>query len=103
MYADSGSGNHARAVSQMICALLACVMGAIEWSVRANHSPQSTMAVAQVVFHRFYFVSSMHSFGVMVSPDCSALTISRTYEGWPGETRAADKREVLVAGLLSCS
>jgi len=28
--------------------------------------PQSTMATAQVVFHRFYMVSSMTSFGVNV-------------------------------------
>jgi len=28
--------------------------------------PQSTMAIAQVVFHRFYMVSSMTSFGVNV-------------------------------------
>ncbi|GFZ49440.1 hypothetical protein JCM24511_07560 [Saitozyma sp. JCM 24511] len=26
--------------------------------------PQSTMATAQVIYHRFFFVSSMHSFGV---------------------------------------
>lgn len=29
--------------------------------------PQSTMATAQVVFHRFFYVSSMLSFGVNVS------------------------------------
>ena len=29
--------------------------------------PQSTMATAQVLFHRFYYVSSMLSFGVNVS------------------------------------
>lgn len=28
--------------------------------------PQSTMAIAQVIFHRFFFVSSMCSFGIQV-------------------------------------
>lgn len=37
--------------------------------------PQSTMATAQVVFHRFFYVSSMMSFGVYVScPELTELT-----------------------------
>lgn len=40
-------------------------------SQRAN-SPQSTIATAQVLLHRFFYVSSMVSFGVLVSsPLCS--------------------------------
>ena len=33
-----------------------------------NCSPQSTMATAQVIFHRFFYVSSMLSFGITVRP-----------------------------------
>jgi len=32
-----------------------------------GHRPQSTMATAQVLLHRFFYVSSMLSFGVNVS------------------------------------
>lgn len=40
--------------------------------------PQSTMATAQVIFHRFFYVSSMQSFGVNVSLPFSPLADSRT-------------------------
>lgn len=34
--------------------------------METDERPQSTMAIAQVIFHRFYMVRSMTSFGVNV-------------------------------------
>lgn len=41
--------------------------------------PQSTMAIAQVIFHRFFFVSSMCSFGIQVGLHLSYLKASTRF------------------------
>lgn len=42
------------------------VLHLLYWGMETDERPQSTMAIAQVIFHRFYMVSSMTSFGVNV-------------------------------------
>lgn len=51
-----------------------------------SYRPQSTMAIAQVIFHRFFFVSSMTSFGIQV---CFSAVI-----------RSCQKAAVIIADMI---
>lgn len=69
---DSTSGRHAQGVG---CAALLLLLDREMADPFKNvmRSPQVVMATAQVLFQRFWFVTSLKHFGIRVSPHAPSL------------------------------